>query len=100
MIETKLGLDTEHIKAVAIEYLGNGEYVVEGENCNRYIREVVRHKCLAKSTKQVIMPLRADGQLFLTTSWQYHAKRMQDFDREKQRRYGQTFQFEIQSVLG
>ena len=39
-IEIELGLDTKRIKAVAIQYLGNGEYVVEGENNMRYIRKL------------------------------------------------------------
>ena len=39
-INTKLGLGMKRIKAVVIEYLGNGEYVVEGENGNRYIRKL------------------------------------------------------------
>lgn len=37
-IEIKFGLDIKSIKAVVVEYLGNGEYVVEGKNGNRYIR--------------------------------------------------------------
>ena len=40
-IEIKFGLDTKRIKATVIEYIGNGEYVVEvGENGNRYIRKL------------------------------------------------------------
>ena len=37
-ITIDFGLETKRITAVAIQYLGNGEYVVEGENGNRYIR--------------------------------------------------------------
>ena len=39
-IEITLGLDAKRIKGVVIEYLGNGEYVVEGENNMRYIRKL------------------------------------------------------------
>ena len=39
-IKIELGLDTKRIKAVVLEYLGNGEYVVEGENNMRYIRKL------------------------------------------------------------
>ena len=39
-IEITLGLDAKRIKAVVERYLGNGEYVVEGENGNRYIRKL------------------------------------------------------------
>ena len=38
-IKIERGLDTFFlIKATVIHYLGNDEYVVEGENGNRYIR--------------------------------------------------------------
>ena len=39
-IEIEFGLEKKQIKAVVEEYLGNGEYVVEGENSNRYIRKL------------------------------------------------------------
>ena len=41
-IEIMLGLDTKRINAVVIEYLGNGEYIVEATNFhkNRYIRKL------------------------------------------------------------
>ncbi len=37
-IEITLGLDAKCINAIVLEYLGNGQYIVEGENGNRYIR--------------------------------------------------------------
>ena len=37
-IKIQFGLDEKIIKATVIQYLGNGEYVVEAENGNRYIR--------------------------------------------------------------
>ena len=39
-IEIKFGLDMKFIKAVVLEYIGNGEYIVEGDNGNRYIRRL------------------------------------------------------------
>ena len=38
-IKIERGIDTFfRIKAIVIRYLGNDEYIVEGENGNRYIR--------------------------------------------------------------
>ena len=38
-IEITVGLDKRMVKARVMEYLGNGQYVVETANNNRYIRE-------------------------------------------------------------
>ena len=49
-INIELGLDMKRIKAVVLEYLGNGEYVVEGENGNRYIRKLEQRHATQPNT--------------------------------------------------
>jgi hypothetical protein len=52
-IKIELGLETKRIKAVVLEYLGNGEYVVEGENGNRYIRKLEQRHATQPNTPLV-----------------------------------------------
>ena len=52
-IKIEMGLDTKRIKAVVLEYLGNGEYVVEGENGNRYIRKLEQRHSTQPNTPLV-----------------------------------------------
>ena len=49
-IKIEQGLDTKRIKAVVLEYLGNGEYVVEGVNGNRYIRKLEQRHATQPNT--------------------------------------------------
>ena len=37
-IRIKVGLESKIIRGTVIEYLGNDQYVIEGENGNRYTR--------------------------------------------------------------
>lgn len=41
----KFGLETKQIWGTVIQYLGNQEYEIEGENGNRYIRKMVWEPC-------------------------------------------------------
>ena len=40
-IEIKFGLGTKKIYATIKEYRGNGEYILEGDNGNLYLRKMV-----------------------------------------------------------
>ena len=42
VIYIQLGLDTHAVNAKVVRYLGNGEYTVEADNGNHYIRKLER----------------------------------------------------------